>query len=77
MPEALTLAHLKIDQLEVTCARCDRRGRYRVQRLIETHGLMKLPDLRLVLAADCPNAKAARSRTDATCGFRQLISPPE
>ena len=28
----------KLDVLRVTCAKCERAGRYRLHRLIETHG---------------------------------------
>lgn len=41
--------------LEVGCYCCPRRGRYRVTRLIDLHGAGKaLPELRDMLAADCP-----------------------
>ena len=74
MAEALTLADLKIDLLEVVCARCDRCGRYRVQRLVAEHGpSMPLPDLRLVLSADCPNAKAASLQDRCDVRFPALV----
>jgi hypothetical protein len=41
--------------LDVACHSCPRRGRYRVTRLIDRHGAGKgLPELREMLAADCP-----------------------
>ena len=42
--------------LEIACRRCERRGRLRVDRLIEQHGDAELPELRLTLAGDCPRA---------------------
>lgn len=54
---ALTLGDLRgrLDYLDVACSRCDRRGRYRVDRLIADHGAGKgLPDLAAELASDCP-----------------------
>ena len=45
----------RVSLLEVSCRHCDRRGRYRVARLIERHGAaMGLPELRRVLSAGCP-----------------------
>lgn len=41
--------------LEVACSRCGRRGRYGTARLVERHGAgMPMPELRRVLAGDCP-----------------------
>ena len=54
---AVTLGEIagEIMMLEIACNHCDRRGRYRVARLIEQHGAdMGLPALRGILAADCP-----------------------
>jgi hypothetical protein len=43
--------------LDVACHRCDRRGRLSLERLIAEHGVgMGLPELRTILAADCPRA---------------------
>ena len=59
--DAITLGDLAgtITMLEVACRRCERRGRLRVARLIEQHGDMRLPELRYILASDCPRAAAA------------------
>jgi hypothetical protein len=40
MPDHLTFGDIegKLDVLVVECARCDRKGRYNVARLIEQHG---------------------------------------
>ncbi len=58
--DAVTLNDIadKITMLEIACRRCERRGRLRVARLIEQHGDMRLPELRYILAADCPRAEA-------------------
>jgi hypothetical protein len=59
--DAVTLGDLagKITMLDATCSRCEHCGRLRVSRLIEQHGDMRLPELRHILAADCPRAAAA------------------
>ena len=44
--------------LEVACSRCTRYGRLQVDRLIEQHGDMELPELGRVLARDCRKAAA-------------------
>jgi hypothetical protein len=59
--------------LEVACTRCERRGRYRLARLLAEHGAdMKLPDLAQRLAADCPNAKAVALNERCAVVFPQL-----
>jgi hypothetical protein len=41
--------------LDVACNRCERRGRYHIYRLVERRGAgLPIPELRHVLAADCP-----------------------
>jgi len=45
--------------LEVTCRRCERRGRLSLKRLLAEHGSdMDLPTLGTVLAGDCPDARS-------------------
>ncbi len=54
---ALTLGQVagRTAALEVACRRCGRHGRYDVVRLVERHGAgMPMPELRGVLAGDCP-----------------------
>ena len=57
---SVTLGDLldRIAMLEVACSRCERRGRLQVDRLIERHGDMELPELGRVLARDCRKAAA-------------------
>lgn len=53
--------------LEVACRRCERRGRYGTARLVERHGAgTPMPEMRRVLAADCPRW-ASRSISEL-CG---------
>jgi hypothetical protein len=45
----------KLDALAVECAKCERRGRYAVRKLIEAHGRDgKIVDWLDDLTADCP-----------------------
>jgi hypothetical protein len=49
----------KLDVLHVECAKCDRRGRYRVSKLvIELGPDAKLTDWLSALTADCPQRAA-------------------
>jgi hypothetical protein len=59
----------KFDVLNVECAKFDRRGRYRLDRLIEKYGIdAKLFDWSDEITADCPR-KQARNLNDQ-CGAR-------
>jgi hypothetical protein len=41
--------------LNVSCSRCDRRGLLSVDRLLAEHGPdFPIPELRHIIAADCP-----------------------
>jgi hypothetical protein len=61
-PGAVTLGQLcdsGMVKLNVACLRCRRRGIYRITGLIYRYGAGKgLPDLRHILAADCPRMNA-------------------
>ncbi len=49
----------KLDVLRVTCAKCERAGRYRLDRLIENRGRdAKIVDWLGELTADCPKKTA-------------------
>jgi hypothetical protein len=66
---AVTLGEIagRITMLEVAPDRCERRGRLRVVRLIEQHGTdARLPDLRHILAGDCP--RVASVSINDRCG---------
>ena len=46
----------KLDVLRVACAKCERTGRYRLDRLIERRGRdAKIVDWLEEITADCPN----------------------
>jgi hypothetical protein len=64
--------------LEVACRRCDRRGRLSLARLIAEHGHAGLPDLRILLAADCPHIRSAAIYNRCGVYFPQLpgLIPP-
>jgi hypothetical protein len=52
---SLSLAEYPAPTMRLACRRCERRGRYRVERLIAEHGRdVALPDLRNALAVGCP-----------------------
>jgi hypothetical protein len=58
--------------LEVACSRCARRGRLRVDLLVERHGDAELPELRLTLAGDCPKAAVVSISDQCDIFFPQL-----
>jgi hypothetical protein len=61
--------------LEVACSRCERRGRLNVARLIERHGAAaRLPDLRGILAADCPRSSAVSIHERCGVHYPQLVA---
>jgi hypothetical protein len=52
---SLALSEYPAPMMRLACRRCERRGRYRVARLVAEHGAdVALPDLRHVLAVGCP-----------------------
>ena len=62
-----------ITMIEVACDRCERRGRLRVTRLIAQHGAeMGLPELRHILASDCPRAGAVSLYDQCGIHYPQL-----
>ena len=65
----MRLADYPFDVVNVSCGKCDRRGRYKKQTLIERFGgAIAVPDLRWKIAADCPKAIDRQLGTD-TCGI--------
>jgi len=69
---AVTLSDLMDPALTLVCARCQRKGRYSVARLMSKHGDARLTDLRTFLTADCP--QRARKSIDAQC--QAVFDPP-
>jgi hypothetical protein len=71
MPSGVTtlggLARLR-SGLDVACNRCDRRGRLSVRRLLAEHGPdLPVPELRRIIAADCP--KMIEGKMHDVCGI--------
>ncbi len=59
--------------LEVRCGNCTRRGRLRIDKLIDEHGRdMSLPDLRTILAGECEHKTAARRKDQCQVFYPQL-----
>jgi hypothetical protein len=51
----------RLPMLEVSCNRCDPRGRLRTERMLIEHGPgMPIPTLPRIVAADCPRMRAER-----------------
>jgi len=62
-PGFVTLGQIgaRLPALDVSCNRCDRLGRLHTARLVLEHGAdLPLPELRHVVAADCPRMAAGR-----------------
>jgi hypothetical protein len=79
MRQVVTLGDLvgRLEQLEIRCRRCERRGRTRLVRLIEEHGAeMALPELGHRRAADCPRATATDLSVRCCIYYPALVSEP-
>jgi hypothetical protein len=68
---SVTLGDLaaRIAMLEVACSRCERRGRLQVDLLVAQYGDAELPELRLILAGDCPRAAGIRTGPDVAAAL--------
>ena len=64
---AVTLSDVREPALVIVCEPCERRGRYKVERLMAEHGDAKLTDL-LTILADCPKARSVTARA---CGLHR------
>ncbi len=63
----------RFQMLEVRCGNCTRRGRLRIDKLIDEYGRdMSLPDLRTILAGDCEHKTAARRKDQCQVFYPQL-----
>jgi hypothetical protein len=57
------------------CSRCERHGGLKVAKLIERHGAdTGLPDLRGILARDCPRSGAASIHDRCDVHYPQLVA---
>jgi hypothetical protein len=62
-PGVVTLGQVadRLPMLEVSCNRCGRRGRLRMDRLLADHGpALPIPELRRIVAADCDRMQAMK-----------------
>ena len=60
--------------LDVARSKCERPGRLSVAKLIAQHGAdMRLPDLREVLAGDCPRVRSASVVDRCGVHYPQLV----
>ena len=65
----MLLTDYPYDVVNVSCKKCDRRGRYKKQTLIERYGDdIVVPELRWRLSADCHRATNRQLGTDP-CGI--------
>ncbi len=63
----------RFHMLEVRCGNCTRRGRLRIDKLIDEHGRdMSLPDLRIILAGECEHKTAVRRKDQCQVFYPQL-----
>jgi hypothetical protein len=63
----------RFHMLEARCGKCTRSGRLRIDKLIDEHGRdMSLPDLRIILAADCEYKSAAGLADQCQVFYPQL-----
>jgi hypothetical protein len=59
--------------LAVACNRCDRRGRLSIDRLLAEHGQgLPIPELRRIVAADCPKMQAGQVHDVCGAHFPEL-----
>ena len=64
----------RLPVLEVACNRCDRRGRLHSSRLLAMHGPnLPMPDLRFIIAADCPKMIAGHIHDVCGVHFPGLV----
>ena len=64
----------RLPVLEVACNRCDRHGRLHTSRLLAEHGPgLPMPDLRFIIAANCPRMIARHVHDVCGVHFPGLI----
>ncbi len=63
----------RFHMLEVRCGHCTRRGRLRIDKLIDEYGRdLSLPDLRAILAGECDHKTVARRKDQCQVFYPQL-----
>ena len=68
-----------LTMVEVSCNRCDRRGRLSIARLLAEHGpALARPELRRIIAHDCPRMVAGKVPDVCGVHFPQMsrLGPP-
>ena len=64
-----------LTMLEVSCNRCDRRGRLSIARLLAEHGhALPGPELRRIIAHDCPRMIAGKIPDVCGIHFPQMVA---
>jgi hypothetical protein len=73
---AVTLGSIaaNITMLEVACSRCERHGRLSVGKLIGRGPETKLPELRTIIADDCPRMRAVSVYDRCGVHYPQLVA---
>ena len=62
------LSEYPFDHVRLACEKCDRAGSYRKIGLLDRYGDIRLPDLRLEIAADCPRNNGIQPAGLEQCG---------
>ncbi len=63
----------RTEHLSVACNRCDRRGRLRIDRLLAEYGpALPIPELRRIVAADCPKMQTGQVHDVCGAHFPEL-----
>ena len=70
---AVTLSDVREPALVIVCEPCERRGRYKVERLMAEHEDAMLTDL-LTILADCPKARSMSVQTGRRWPYAACIS---
>ena len=72
---AALFADAGLTMLEVSCNRCPRRGRLSIARLLAEHGpALPGPELRRIIAHDCPRMIAGKIPDVCGVHFPQMVA---
>lgn len=65
----------KLSMLRVDCTRCDRKGQYRVAKLLATYGPNKsMVELLSEISGDCPKRKAGHVYDPCGAGCPDMVT---